>query len=117
MLYSRPCWSLNLCSFYGADAQTFDQMIADAEGIGHDGQRGVNGGAGREEAPVHDIEIVDLVSFAICVQRGRLGITPEADGAVLVCHAGQWNAVANEEIPCEQSLMTLVAMNAAFGLL
>src|SRR6266852_5284680 len=38
MLYSRRCWRLDVCFFDGADAQTLDQVIADAEGIDHHGQ-------------------------------------------------------------------------------
>src|SRR5207249_12321929 len=45
----------------GCDAESLFQVIADAECIGHDGQRGVNSGAGREEAAIHNIKIVDLV--------------------------------------------------------
>src|SRR6266436_5871973 len=85
----------------GCDAQSLFQVVSDAECIGHDGQRGVNSSAGRKEAAVQDIKIVDLVGFAICVQRGRLGITPKTDRAVLVRHTCKWNAVAEEQIPRE----------------
>src|SRR5713101_797944 len=117
MLYSHCRWHQHFCFFDGADPQSLDQMIADAECIGHDGQRGVNSGAGREEAAVHDIKIVDLVRLTIRVQRRRLRITPEPNRTVLVCHACKWNAVTDEQISREQSFVTLVAVNATFGLL
>src|SRR5712692_3448156 len=110
MLYSHCRWRQHFCFFDGADPQSLDQMIADAECIGHDGQRGVNSGAGREEAAVHDIKIIDLVGFAIRVQRRRLGVTTESNRTILVRNACKWNSITDEQIPCEQSFMTLVAM-------
>src|SRR5713226_5478451 len=92
-------------------------MISDPECIGHDGQRGVNSSAGRKEAAVHDIKIVDLVGLAIRIQCGGLGITTEADRAVLVRYACKRDSVTYEQISREQTFVTLVAMNAAFGLL
>ena len=55
--------------------------------------------------------------LAIRVQGRRLGITPESNRAVLVCHTGKRNSITDEQIPCEKSFVTLVAVNAAFGLL
>src|SRR5271165_7625510 len=99
------------------DAQSLFQVVSDAECIGHDGQRGVNGGAGREKTAVHDIKIVDLVRLAIRVQRRRPGVATEPNRAVLVSHAGKRNSITDEQIPREKPFMTLVAVNAAFGLL
>ena len=42
-------------------------MIADAHGIGHDGERGVHSGARRTEAAIYDVEIIDVVGFAVGV--------------------------------------------------
>src|SRR5712692_2570031 len=117
MLYSRRCCRMDVCFFDRADPESLDQVITDAERIGHDGQSGVNSGAGREETAVYNVQIVDLVRLAIRVQGRRLGVTPEADRAVLVRHACKWNAVSDEQIPREQSFMTFMAMNVAFGLL
>src|SRR6266702_7241600 len=55
--------------------------------------------------------------LAIRVQGRHLGVTPEADRAVLVRHACKRNAVTDEQVPRKQSFVTLVAVNAAFGLL
>src|SRR5262245_6168537 len=41
------------------------QVIADAECVGHDRQRRVHGPARREEAPVDDVEVVELVRLAV----------------------------------------------------
>src|SRR5262249_61021114 len=81
------------------------QVIADPESVGDDGQCGVHRRAGREEAAIHHIEIVDLVSPAVHVQRGGLRVTPEADGSVLVRDAGQRDALTEEKVPREQALM------------
>jgi len=80
----------------GCDAQSLFQVIADSECIGHDGQRGVNSGAGREEAAIHNIKIVDFVRLAIRVQCGGLGVSTEPNRTVLVCHACEWNTVTDE---------------------
>src|SRR5712692_4659305 len=42
-------------------------------------QRGVHRRAGREEARVHDIQVVDLVRLAVGIQGRDLRILPEAD--------------------------------------
>src|SRR6266702_6421538 len=98
-------------------SQALLQVIGDAQSVGYDCQRGVHGCAGREEAAVHDVEIVDFVCFAIHVQCGSLWIFAESDGAVLVCNTGERNAVPEKQVSGKQSLMTVMAVDAAFRLL
>src|SRR5260370_1090557 len=50
--------------------QPFLEVIGHAQGIGHDGQRGVHGGARREEATIDHVEIVDLVGLAVDIEGG-----------------------------------------------
>src|SRR5215470_2035021 len=92
-------------------------MVGYAQGVGDDCQSGVYRSAGREKARVDDVKIVHLVGPAIWVQRRCLWIAPEADGPVLVRDSGQWNAVADEEISREQSLMAIVTVLGALRLL
>src|SRR5260370_18631522 len=56
-------------------------MIADAERIGHDRQRRIDRPLRREEACVHDIEVVHVVGTTKAIEHGSRGIVAEADGA------------------------------------
>src|SRR5229473_5306685 len=50
-------------------AQSFHQVIAHSKCVSHDGERRIDGSARREEAPVYDVEVVDVMSLAVHVQR------------------------------------------------
>ena len=41
------------------------QMVTDADRVGHGGERGVHGPDAREETRVDDVQVVDLVRFAV----------------------------------------------------
>src|SRR5215216_234757 len=72
-----------------------EQMVADAEGVGHRGQRRVHRADAREEAGVDDVEAVELVRAAVDVEHraGRVGA--EAARTWLVGAAGDGNVVLN----------------------
>src|SRR5690242_18403010 len=101
----------------GLGAEPSQQMITDTQGVGHDRQRRIDGGARWEKAAVDDIEIFDFVRFTIHVESGRLGIVTEANRAVLVRDTCERNAVAEKQVPREEPFVAVVAVNAAFGLL
>src|SRR5262245_12671435 len=61
------------CLRVGLGAEPPQQVIADAEGIGHDRQRRIHGCAGWEKAAIDDIEIVDFVRFTIHVECRSFG--------------------------------------------
>src|SRR5215470_5163125 len=69
--------------------QPRDKVIADAERVGHDRKRGVDGRARREERRVDDVEVVDLVRAAVHVKRRRGRIDAEARGTVLMGDTGE----------------------------
>ena len=57
-----------------ARAHALEQVVADAQRVGHRGQRRVDGADAREEARVDDVEVVELVRPAVGVEhRGRPG--------------------------------------------
>src|SRR3954453_17069138 len=62
----------------GAGAEALEQVVADAQRVGHCGQCRVAGADGREEARVDDVEVVDLVRPAVGVQHRRRRVTAEA---------------------------------------
>src|SRR5512146_322925 len=70
-------------------AEARAQVVRDPQRIGHDGQRGIHGAAGREEAPVDHVEVVELVRLAVGIERRCLRVVTEADGPVLVGDARQ----------------------------
>ena len=98
-------------------AQSFPQVITHPQRIGHDGQGRIHCAAGRKEAGVNDIEIVHVVCLTAGVESRSLGIDPKADGAVLMGHPGQWDALADEQIPREQSDMAFMPVDRTFRLL
>ena len=55
----------------GAGAEPLEQVVADAQGVRHRGQRRVHGARRREEARVDDVEVVDLVRAAVDVEHRR----------------------------------------------
>ena len=70
-----------------------DEMVGDADGVGDDGERGVDRAGRDEEAGVDDVEIVELVGFAIRIEDGGCGIVAEAEGTVLVAYAFEGDAL------------------------
>ena len=79
-------------------AHPFLQVIAHAQRVGHNRESRIDSSRRGEEAAVDDVEVVDVVRPAIRIQDRRLGIAAEADGAVLVCHTGEGNPIADEQI-------------------
>ncbi len=59
-------------------------MRTNPQGIGHDGQRGIDGTDGGHEACVHDIEIIEVVGLAVGVENAVGWIFPEAAGPHLM---------------------------------
>src|SRR2546422_2810040 len=102
---------------FARHSQALQQVITHAQRIGHDGQRGVNGGARWEEARIHYVQVVEIVCLAISIERRSPGIVPEANGAVLMGYAGKRNFLSHVQISCEQTLVALVTMHRAIGLL
>src|SRR5438445_9747801 len=98
-------------------AQAVQQVIAHPQRIRHDGQRRIHGSARREEASVHDIKIVEVVGFAIRIQRRGLRVISKANRAVLMGNSGERDHLSDVKIASKQSLVAFVAMNRAVGLL
>src|SRR5271169_4863436 len=71
-------------SFDYARAQTLQNVIAHTQRIGHDRQRRVYRRARREKAAVDDVKILEIMGFAIHIERRSLAIVAKTDGAVLV---------------------------------
>src|SRR5947207_1954415 len=51
-----------------AGVEPLEEMIADAQRVGHGGKSRVHGARGGEEAGVDDVEVVDVVGFAVEVE-------------------------------------------------
>src|SRR3954462_14954486 len=92
-------------------------MVSHPQRVRHDRERRIHRAARWEEATIHHVEIVHLMSSAVRVQGRRGWIRAEAHGAVLMRHAGKRNPLPHEEVPGEESLMTLAPMQRAAGLL
>ena len=73
-------------------------MVGDADGVGDDGEGGVDCVAKREEAGVDNIEIIEVMDFAIDVEDGCLRAGTEATGTVLVADAFEGMRFLNSDI-------------------
>jgi hypothetical protein len=71
-------------------------VVTDAQGVCHNRERRIDGAARREETSIDDVQVVELVRFAISVQRRGGRVVAETNRAVLVCDPGQRNALADE---------------------
>ena len=68
-------------------------MVGYADGVGDDGEGGVDGAGGGEEAGVDYVEVFELVGFAVDVEDRGGGVVAEAEGAVLVADAFEGDAL------------------------
>src|SRR5271167_3355839 len=100
-----------------ARAQALQNVIAHAQRIGHDRERWVHRRARREEAAIHDVEILEIMGLAIRVQRRGPGIMPKADGAVLVGDTRQRNALTHIQVAAKKSFMAVMAVHRAMVML
>src|SRR4051794_23129689 len=64
------------------------QVLTDADGVGHGGEGWVHRTDAREEAGVHDVEVVELVGLAIGVEHRCRRVVTEAAGAGLMGDPG-----------------------------
>src|SRR3954463_6825659 len=74
--------------------EPLEQVVANAQRVGHCRQRRVHGAGRGEEAGVDYVEVVYVVGFAVDVERGPAGIGAEAHGAALVRDAGDGDLLA-----------------------
>src|SRR6266496_2601102 len=96
---------------------SLEQVIADAQRVGYDGEPGIDRATRTKEACIDNVEIIQLVRLAIAIERARLRIVSEPDGAVLVRKSGKRNKLQEEQITREKTLVAFVAVDGAFGLL
>src|SRR5215470_2776370 len=82
-------------------------MIADAQRIGDNGERRVHGADRDEEAAVDDIEVIEVVSLAIKIERRCLGVPAEADGSGLMRRAADRDVLAQIERARQQMRMEI----------
>src|SRR5262249_14194997 len=97
--------------------EPLEQVIPDAERVGHDRERRIHRSARHEEARVHHVEVVHFVCLAIHVESRGLGVVAEANRPILVRDSGQRDALSKIEAPREQAFVALVAMHATLRLL
>src|SRR3954469_5715801 len=68
----------------GGGPEALQQVIADAQRVGHRRQSGVDRADAGEEARVDDVEVVALVRAAVGVEHRRRGADTEPAGSRLV---------------------------------
>jgi hypothetical protein len=96
---------------------SLEQVIADAQRVGYDGEPGIDRATRTKEACIDNVEIIQFVRFAVAIERARLRIVSEPDGAVLVRHASERDALAEIQIAREEALVAFVAVHGTLGLL
>ena len=96
---------------------SLEQVIADPQRVGYDGEPGIDRATRAKEACIDHVKIIQLVRFAVAIERARLRVVAEPDGAVLVRHAGERDALAEIQIAREEALVAFVAVHGTLGLL
>ena len=79
-------------------AQPLQHVIAHAQGIRDDSERGVDRADAGEEAGIYHVEIVHLMRAAVGIQHRGRGIASKAAGARLVANARDRNLRLQIEI-------------------
>jgi len=94
-----------------------EQVIAHTQRVGDDGEPGIDRAAGREKASIDNVEIIQLVCFAIAIERARLRVVSEPDRTVLMRDTSERDALAQIQIAREETLVAFVAVHGTLGLL
>src|SRR5439155_17856154 len=97
-------------SFLAPDVHSLESVIAHAQRVGYDGEPGIDRATRAKEACIDNVEIIQLVGFAVAIERARLRVVAEADGTVLVRYAGERDALAEIQIAREEALVAFVAV-------
>src|SRR5438034_670522 len=103
--------------FGASGMHSLEQVIADAQRVGYDGEPWIDRATRAKEACIDHVKIIQLVRFAVAIERARLRVVAEADGTVLVRHAGERDALAEIQIAREEALVAFVAVHGTLGLL
>src|SRR6266700_2118197 len=98
-------------------AEARENVVADADGVGHDGQRRIDRAARREKAAIHDIQVVYVVRFAMRIERRHLWIVAKSHGSILMGNARQRDAVPNEQVPRHQMRVHIQVLEKMLQLL
>ncbi len=96
---------------------SLEQVIADPQRVRDDGQSWIDRTAGTKEACIDHVKIIQLVRFAVAIERARLRIVAEADRPVLVRDTSERDALAEIQIAREETLVAFVAVHGTLGLL
>src|SRR5205823_12666578 len=59
------------------DIHSLEQVIADAQRVGYDGEPWIDRATGREKACINHVEVIQLVRFAVAIERARLRVVAE----------------------------------------
>src|SRR5439155_13051398 len=100
-----------------SDMHSLEQVIADPQRVRDDGQSWIDRATRAKEACIDHVEIIQLVRFAVAIERARSRVVAETDGAVLVRHASERDALAEIQIAREEALVAFVAVHGTLGLL
>jgi serine protease Do len=61
-----------------------EQVVGDADGVGDDGQRRIHGTGRNKTGGIDNVEVIEVVRLAVCIEHARGGIITHAAGAILV---------------------------------
>ena len=113
-MHSRRVGRLVVCP---PGVHSLEQVIADAQCVGYNGEPGIDRATRAKEARIYHVEIIQLVRLAVAIERARLRVVAEPDGAVLVRHTSERDALAEIQIAREEALMAFVAVHGTLCLL
>jgi hypothetical protein len=91
--------------------EPLEQVVADAQRVGHGGKPGVHGARGWKEAGVDYVEVVDVVRFAVEVERRPFRVGTKSHRAAVVRDAGERNLLADHR-PARDEIRGATALHA-----
>src|SRR5690242_18703956 len=97
-------------------SQALRDPVRDPQGVGDDGQRRIDRAYRGKEARIGDVQVVDLVSFAVQVEHRGPGVGAEARRARLVRGAADGNVLAEIQRAMEKDGVVTGAVQDVFEL-
>src|SRR5581483_7218958 len=95
-------------------AESCEEMLPDAQRIRHDRQSGIHRTTGGEETAVYNVEIIEIMGFAIDVEHGGVRIAAKTQSSILMRHAGEGDASRNIRLQRNDVLLEFNALQQRF---
>jgi hypothetical protein len=86
-----------------ASAKSFLDPVGHTQGVGNDRQGRIHCADGGKKACVGDIEVIELMRFAVQIEDGTRAVRPKARRAGLMRRAADGNILAEIEVTVQEN--------------